>query len=71
MRIDGLDWMDWLHKTRRESELKRKQLGLSQMEWLRRVEQEADQIRSEMAAKSQPVARDKAQSGNCDDTTHT
>ena len=63
MKIDGLDWMDWLHKTRRESEQKRKQLGLSRVEWLGRIGQEADQIRSEMAAKAQPVARDKPQSG--------
>ncbi len=64
MKIDGLDWMDWLHKTRRESEQERKRLGLSRVEWLRRIEQEADQIRSELAAKAQPVARDKPQSGH-------
>jgi len=63
MKIDGLDWMDWLHKTRRDSEQKRKQLGFSRVEWLRRIGQEADQIRSEMAAKAQPLARDKPQSG--------
>ncbi len=63
MKIGGLDWMDWLHKTRRESEQKRKQLGLSRVEWLKRIEQEADQIRSEMAVKAQPIARDKPQSG--------
>lgn len=64
MKIDGLDWMDWLHKTRRESEQKRKRLGLSRVEWLGRIGQEVDQIRSEMAAKAQPVVRDKPQSGN-------
>ena len=63
MKIDGLDWMDWLHKTRRESEQKRKQLGLSRVEWLRRIGQDADQTRSEVAAKAQPTARDKPQSG--------
>jgi hypothetical protein len=63
MKIDGLDWMDWLQKTRREYEQKRKQLGLSRVEWLGRIAQEADQIRSEMAAKAQPIARDKPQSG--------
>jgi len=63
MKIDGLDWMDWLHKTRRESEQERKRLGLSRVEWLRRIEQEADQIRQEMVTKAQPVARDKTQSG--------
>ena len=64
MKIDGLDWMDWLHKTRRESEEKRKQLGLSRLEWLRRIEAEADEIRSKLAARTQPIARDKPQSGN-------
>ena len=63
MKIDGLDWMDWLHKTRRESEQERKRLGLSRVEWLRKIEREADEIRQEMAAKSQPVARDKPQTG--------
>jgi len=29
MKIDGLDWMDWLHKIRRDSEAERKRLGLS------------------------------------------
>ena len=62
MKIDGLDWMDWLHKTRRESERERKQLGLSRLEWLRRIGQEADLVLLEMAAKAQPVARDKPQS---------
>jgi hypothetical protein len=51
MKIDGLDWIDRLHKTRQECERKRKQLGFSRVEWLRRVEQEADRIRSKMAAK--------------------
>jgi hypothetical protein len=59
MKIDGLDWMDWLHKTRRESEQERKRLGLSRVEWLRRIENEADQIRSELTARTQFVARDK------------
>jgi len=63
MKIDGLEWMDWLHTTRRESERERKRLGLSRVEWLRRIEQEADQIRSELAANAQPLARDKPQSG--------
>jgi hypothetical protein len=59
MKIDGLDWMDWLHKIRRESEEERKRLGLSRVEWLRRMEREADQVRAELATHAQPVARDK------------
>jgi hypothetical protein len=62
MKIDGLDWMDWLHKTRRESEQERKRLGLSRVEWLKRIEQEAEQIRTELLASSQPIARDKPDS---------
>lgn len=59
MKIDGLDWMDWLHKVRREFEEERKRLGLSRVEWLKRMESEADQIRAELAARAQPVAHDR------------
>ena len=58
MKIDGLEWMDWLHKTRRESEQERKRLGLSRVEWLKRMEQEASRIRAELSAPTQLVARD-------------
>jgi len=58
MKIDGLEWMDWLHKTRRESEQERKRLGLSRVEWLKRMEQEADRIRAELNVPAQLVARD-------------
>ena len=63
MKIDGLDWMDWLHKIRRESEEERKRLGLSRVEWLRRMEREADRIRAELAANARPVANDKPATG--------
>jgi hypothetical protein len=63
MKIDGLEWMDWLHKTRRESERERKRLGLSRVEWLKRMEQEADRIHAELNDSAQLVARDKPQSG--------
>jgi hypothetical protein len=64
MKIDGLDWMDWLHKIRQESEEERKRLGLSRVEWLERMEQEADRIRAELSVPSQLVARDKPQADN-------
>jgi hypothetical protein len=64
MKIDGMDWMDWLHKTRRESEEERKRLGLSGEEWLQRIEQRAKETRKEITALSAPVARDKPPSGN-------
>lgn len=62
MKIDGLEWMDWLHEVRRRSEEERQRLGLSYAERLANAEQVADAIVEELAA--QPtVARDKPQSG--------
>ena len=58
MKIDGLEWMDWLHKTRQESERERKRLGLSRVEWLKRMEQEADRIRAELNASDQLAVSD-------------
>jgi hypothetical protein len=63
MKIAGLDWLDWLHKTRRESEDERKRLGLSGEEWLERLEERAKEIRQEISSLSEPVAHDKRQSG--------
>jgi hypothetical protein len=62
MKIEGLDWLDWLHKTRRESEDERKRLGLSGEEWLERLEERAKEIRQEISSLSEPIARDKPQS---------
>jgi hypothetical protein len=59
MKIDGLEWMDWLHKVRRESEEERKRLGLSGEEWLRRSAEKAKDIRKEIAGLTAPVARDQ------------
>jgi hypothetical protein len=59
MKIDGLDWMDWLHKMRAESEEERKRLGISGAEWLRRATKEADAILAELAQTAEPVARDR------------
>jgi hypothetical protein len=59
MKIDGLDWMDWLHKIRRESEEERKRLGFSRVDWLRRMEREAEDIRAELASRTQVLVRDK------------
>ncbi len=59
MKIDGLDWMDWLHKVRHESEEERKRLGLSGEEWLRRSRVRAEAIMAGMARERPPVARDR------------
>ena len=59
MKIDGLDWMDWLHKIRAESEEERKRLGISGVEWLERVEAEADLIQKEIELLTATQARDR------------
>jgi hypothetical protein len=59
MRIEGLDWMDWLHKVRHESEEERKRLGLSGEEWLRRGRARAQAIMAARAQDRPPVARDR------------
>ncbi len=41
MEIEGLDFIDWLHKIRKESEEERKKRGISGVEWLKRIEEEA------------------------------
>ena len=64
MKVDGLDWMDWLHKVRHESEDERKRLGLSGEEWLRQGRARAEAIMAEMTRERTPVARDR----NADDS---
>jgi hypothetical protein len=67
MKVDGLDWMDWLHKVRRESEDERKRLGLSGEEWLRQGRARAEAIMAALARERPPVARDR----NADDKSLT
>jgi len=58
MKTDEADFMDWLHRIRRESEEERQRLGLSYAERLARAERVADAVTEEIA--SQPLlARDK------------
>jgi hypothetical protein len=60
MKIDGMEWMDWLHEMRREEEEKRIREGISMAEWLRRVNAEADAAMAGVAEHERPsVARDK------------
>ena len=33
MKIDGLDWIDWLHRQRERSEAERKRRGISGADW--------------------------------------
>jgi hypothetical protein len=59
MKIDGLDWMDWLHKQRAEAEAERKRSGQSLADWLKQTEEHAREIRREIDAMAPSVARDK------------
>ena len=65
MKIDGLEWMDWLHKVRHEADAKRIRDGLSVEEWLRRAAARDDEVRAGLPGREEPpVARDKPQSAN-------
>lgn len=59
MKIEGMDWMEWLHKMRAKEEEKRQREGISLAEWLRRVNEEADVAMADVREHEQPpVARD-------------
>jgi hypothetical protein len=64
METDGTEFLDWLHKIRRESLEERKRLGISGVEWLKQVEERAAAVEKEIAELAAPVARDKPQTGN-------
>jgi hypothetical protein len=59
MKIDGLDWMDWLHKTRQDMENQRKLKGESEVEWLKEIQAEAKAFTRERSAQAPTVARDR------------
>jgi hypothetical protein len=59
MKIDGMDWMDWLHKTRQEMEAERKRRGQSEVEWLRAARARAEAIKQGLAGQDTFVARDQ------------
>jgi hypothetical protein len=46
MKIEEMEFLDWLHKIRKESELERKRRGLTGSEWLKEVKKEAEKIMS-------------------------
>jgi hypothetical protein len=59
MKIDGLDWMDWLHRARREIEEERKRSGQSELDWLKDAGARARAIKQKLASQDAPVARDR------------
>jgi hypothetical protein len=58
MKIDGLDWMDWLHKVRHEAEEKRIRDGLTVEQWLQQVRTRAAESRKRRSHEYAAVARD-------------
>ena len=63
MKIDGLEWMDWLHKTRQEMEEERKRRGLSEAEWLKEIRVQAEEHRRERAVHDTTVVHDHKPGG--------
>ena len=60
MRIDGKEWMDWLHDMRAKEEEKRMREGISGAEWLRRASAHAQEVLAALPEREQtPVARDR------------
>jgi hypothetical protein len=58
MKIDGLDWMEWLHDQRRAAEADRKRRGLSGADYLRECAREAARVRAELATHRQVTVSD-------------
>ncbi|MCX6844551.1 MAG: hypothetical protein NTX53_19990 [candidate division WOR-3 bacterium] len=59
MQIDGLEWTNWLHKKREESERERKRRGISGAEWLKGIRVRADAYMEERAGQA-TIARPQA-----------
>jgi hypothetical protein len=58
MKIDGLDWMDWLHKIRQDMENQRKRRGESEVEWLKEIQADARAFMCERSTQPAVMARD-------------
>jgi len=59
MKIDGLEWMDWLHETRQKMEDERKRRGQSELEWRREAGVRARAIKQGLASRETPVVCDR------------
>jgi len=59
MKVDGMDWLDWLHKTREESERERLRRGISGAEWLKQIRARAEAFQRERATHDAVAARDR------------
>lgn len=58
MKVDGLDWIDWLHKAREESERERIRRGISGREWLKEMRARAEAFKRERTSRVAPVVHD-------------
>jgi hypothetical protein len=64
MKLDGKDWMDWLHDMRAKEEEKRMREGISGAEWLLRASAHAQKVLAGLQERELTTsARDKPQSG--------
>lgn len=45
MKIEGMDFLDWLHRIRRESEADRKRRGTDGVAWLRMLSRKSRLVR--------------------------
>ncbi len=64
MKIDGKEWMDWLHDMRAKEEVKRMRGSISGADWLRRASAHDREVLAGLPEREQtPVARDKPQTG--------
>ena len=60
MKIDGRDWMDWLHKYRAEREKLRREKGISDEDELKQSFAHGRRIMAEVHEHERPaVARDR------------
>ena len=59
MKSERVDFMDWLHKIRREAAADRRRRGISGTEWLRETRREAEAV-LDRYRRRRPVARHSA-----------
>jgi len=45
-KIEGMEFVDWLHKIRKESEEERKGRNIGGVEWLKEISKEAKEIKA-------------------------
>ena len=65
MKIDGMDWMDWLHKLRADREKARREKGISDEDEMKQCFARGRRIMAEVRKRGSPsVVRDRQHSDN-------